>query len=211
MKIITKLLDKATRKAVESKFEKGDYKVAVTQGRDNFVIDILKKEKHLIRWYFDGVKSTIDVHGGITILSEVFDAIKSFDYPIEGLTIAFLDKTLSLVNKNSSWEIRTPQNNIIPMNIDASSYFLDFALDELKRWKCSDPSQGQDQWVRKISKTVFDVFEQGQVITVAIKQYTDEQIKEYTSAYYDSVEEIREQYGEEANQIIAECIAEQIA
>ena len=38
--------------------------------------------------------------------------------------------------------------------------------------------------------------------------YTDDEIADYITGYYDDVEQIREIYGDEANQIIAECIFE---
>lgn len=44
---------------------------------------------------------------------------------------------------------------------------------------------------------------------IDLTEYTDEQIDSYLAAYYPSFDLVREIYGEDANQIIAECIAEQ--
>jgi hypothetical protein len=81
------------------------------------------------------------------------------------------------------------------------------AFKESLEWKCTDPNQ--DQWVRKISNDNFEVFEQGEIQNIYLKDYSGEQIRELISAYYDSLEELIELYGKDSNQIIAECIAEQ--
>lgn len=81
-----------------------------------------------------------------------------------------------------------------------------------------------NQAVRKINNNSFEVVE---VIMVAplnakgidhfgisqqivnIDDYSEENVLDYISSFgYDSIEEVKENYGEEASQIIAECIAE---
>lgn len=81
-----------------------------------------------------------------------------------------------------------------------------------------------NQVLRKISDNVFEVIE---VVMIApldeeevdcysisqqivnIDDYSEEKIIDYISSFgYDSIEEVKENYGEEANQVIAECIAE---
>ena len=44
---------------------------------------------------------------------------------------------------------------------------------------------------------------------INLDNYTEEEIEEHISSYYNSVEEIIEIYGEDSDWIIAECIFEQ--
>lgn len=46
---------------------------------------------------------------------------------------------------------------------------------------------------------------------IDLEYYTDDEVLDYITGYYDDVEQIREIYGEDANQIIAECIFECIS
>lgn len=46
-------------------------------------------------------------------------------------------------------------------------------------------------------------------IDVVLSHYTDEEIRKVVSAYYGSLEELKEVYGESSEWIIAECIFEQ--
>jgi hypothetical protein len=71
---------------------------------------------------------------------------------------------------------------------------------------CTDPDT--NQWVKKISDTQFMVYEKGRMFDVDLTEYTDEELDDYIAAYYPALEDMREMYGENANQIIAECIAE---
>ena len=57
-----------------------------------------------------------------------------------------------------------------------------------------------------ISNITSQVLEDGTTMVTII--YTDDEIADYITGYYDDVEQIREIYGDEANQIIAECIFE---
>lgn len=43
---------------------------------------------------------------------------------------------------------------------------------------------------------------------IDLEYYTDDEIVDYITGYYDDVMQIREIYGNDANQIIAECIFE---
>ena len=65
------------------------------------------------------------------------------------------------------------------------------------------------QCVKRISDTEFIVRECGQIVEVDIARHTDEELEEYISPYYDGGrEEVIRVYGTDANQIIAEIIAE---
>lgn len=74
------------------------------------------------------------------------------------------------------------------------------------------------QWRRKVKTRVYDLIEvreEPDSYTVAfdridLDEFTEEEIYRYISGYYDSVEEIKTQYGKDANGIIAECIFEQM-
>lgn len=72
---------------------------------------------------------------------------------------------------------------------------------------CTDPSTRQ--MVKKLSDNHFLVLERDEMHDIDLTKYTDEQIDSYLVAYYPSFDLVREIYGEDANQIIAECIAEQ--
>lgn len=81
-----------------------------------------------------------------------------------------------------------------------------------------------DQIVRKISDNCFEVIEAILVAplevegvnhygisrqTIYLDDYSEEDIIDELSYFgYDSIKHVRELYGEDANQIIAECIAE---
>ena len=47
-------------------------------------------------------------------------------------------------------------------------------------------------------------------LLIDLNRFTDEQKSDLTSAYYGSIEQIEELYGEDSKMIIAECIFEQI-
>jgi len=76
---------------------------------------------------------------------------------------------------------------------------------------CTDGSEETEQWVRKVSDTKFEVYERASNVMqdIDFSDYTEEEIRGYVSGYYDSLEDLREQYGESSNMIIAECISEQ--
>ena len=88
-----------------------------------------------------------------------------------------------------------------------------FTNKELKAqgFICTDASETTEQWVKKLSPTRFEVLERPHhlILDIDLKDYTETEIKDYISGYYDSLEELREMYGEDSNMIIAECISEQ--
>jgi hypothetical protein len=75
---------------------------------------------------------------------------------------------------------------------------------------CTDSSKQTEQWVKKNSKTQFEVYERpaNVIQDIDLNDYTEKEIREYISGYYDSLEELKKQCGEESNQVIAECISE---
>ena len=66
-----------------------------------------------------------------------------------------------------------------------------------------------NQWVKKITDTNYLVYEREEQFNIELNDYTEEQLDDYIAAYYPSLPAMRELYGENANWIIAECIAEQ--
>lgn len=91
-------------------------------------------------------------------------------------------------------------------------------LEKLEDWKCTDSDN--DQWGRQLGDGLFEFkeksrglveYEEDEFIEIQINlyDYTEEQKEEYISAYYDSIEDVKAQYGMQANWIIAECIFEQ--
>ncbi len=107
---------------------------------------------------------------------------------------------------------------------------------KLNQWICTDPDTLQ--YGRQISEKVFEfrqfdvinnreLFEAGldmdlryletkpvwkmdcwDKLTVDLTNYTDKDIKENITGFYNSLNELKNTYGEESNWIIAECIFE---
>lgn len=75
-------------------------------------------------------------------------------------------------------------------------------------FKCTDPDT--NQWVKKLTQTNFLIYEKGSLENIELMDYTGQQLTEYISGYYTSLQEIYITYLEDANQIIAECIAESL-
>lgn len=85
-------------------------------------------------------------------------------------------------------------------------------------WKCTD--WDNEQYGRFISDRIYEFKEKNRglieygedefiEIYVNLDNYTEGEIEEYTSSYYDSIESIKTIYGEDTDWIIAECIFEQ--
>ncbi len=75
---------------------------------------------------------------------------------------------------------------------------------------CTDGSDETEQWVRKISDTKFEVYERasGVMQDIDLNEYTEKEIRDYVSGFYDSLEDLKEMYGEDSNMIIAEIVSE---
>lgn len=97
-------------------------------------------------------------------------------------------------------------------------------MKKLNEWVCTDPDN--DQWGIKIGDghyrfKEFDRFnmdpdslefnnpEAWVELDIILSHYTDEQIANHISAYYDSLKQLKEIYGEDSEWVIAECIFEQ--
>jgi len=85
---------------------------------------------------------------------------------------------------------------------------------QLKRlcFICTDASKTTEQWVNKVSSTEFEVYElpSDKMHSISLKDYSEEELQKEISGFYHSLEELRTQYGEDSNQIIAECISENL-
>jgi hypothetical protein len=84
----------------------------------------------------------------------------------------------------------------------------DYSNLEEKGFICTD--HDNYQFVKKLSDTEFIVIEDNNEYEIDLNDYSEEQIKYNITAYYSSLEELKEIYGDDSNQIIAECIAEQM-
>lgn len=75
---------------------------------------------------------------------------------------------------------------------------------------CTDGSERTEQWVKKLYTGRFLIYERYHDVMNEIKlsDYSRSQLEHYISGYYKSLEEISELYGDDADQIIAECISE---
>lgn len=97
-------------------------------------------------------------------------------------------------------------------------------------WTCTDPDNFQygrklsdgvyqfKEWIGgskldvPIGETVKDCFDNPshwEEDTIVLVDFTEEEIRNYVSAYYDSLEALREIYENDSDWIIAECIFEQ--
>lgn len=97
-------------------------------------------------------------------------------------------------------------------------------------WTCTDPDNFQygrkvsdgvyqfKEWIggaklgTSISDTVKECFyepENWEEDTIVLADFTDEEIRNHISAYYDSLEALKEIYENDSEWIIAECIFEQ--
>lgn len=85
-------------------------------------------------------------------------------------------------------------------------------------WECTDLDN--EQYGRFISDRIYEFKEKNRGLSeygeeefieiyVNLDNYTEGEVEEYTSPYYDSIEEIIEIYGDSSDWIIAECIFEQ--
>lgn len=97
-------------------------------------------------------------------------------------------------------------------------------------WTCTDPDNFQygrkisdgvyqfKEWIGgaklevPVGKTIKECFDEPgdwEEDTIVLTNFNDEEIANHVSAYYDSVEQVHEIYGDDAEWIIAECIFEQ--
>jgi hypothetical protein len=82
---------------------------------------------------------------------------------------------------------------------------------EQQGYKCTDPSDGHEQWVKKITDTRFEVYEQyiDQLNDIELLDYSPEEVLSAIRAFgYKDIQRLQEIYGEDSNQVIAECLSE---
>ena len=113
----------------------------------------------------------------------------------------------------------TCQRQLIYYKIKSLEHAISgICVDDFKEWTCTDLDN--EQYGRKVSEGVYEFKEKNRMqeynddddfieITIVIANYTAEQIANFISAYYDSVEQLQTIYGDESEWIIAECIFEQ--
>lgn len=86
-----------------------------------------------------------------------------------------------------------------------------------EEWVCTDSDA--KQYGRQLTDKIFEFKEKMYLeeeeddkvveMIINLNKYTPKEVEKHISAYYESVEEIEEIYGDEADWIIAECIFEQ--
>lgn len=85
-------------------------------------------------------------------------------------------------------------------------------------WICTDLDN--EQYGRQLSETRFEFkeknrglidYDEDEIIHfgVDLSKYSDKEIREAISGYYNSLEELKSIYGDDSNWVIAECIFEQ--
>lgn len=75
------------------------------------------------------------------------------------------------------------------------------------KWICTDPDN--KQYGRQLSETEFEFKERGEEMFINLDNYNEDEIDNHISAYYNSINELKNIYKEQSNWIIAECIFEQ--
>jgi hypothetical protein len=71
---------------------------------------------------------------------------------------------------------------------------------------CTDPDT--NQWVKKLSDTNFLVYDNDRIHDIELSEYSEDDLNQEVSGYYSNIYEVRRLYLQNANQIIAECVAE---
>jgi hypothetical protein len=82
---------------------------------------------------------------------------------------------------------------------------------EQQGFKCTDPSDGHEQWVKKITDTRFEVYEQHSdtLNDIDLEDFTTGAILSAIRTFgYENLQTVKDIYGDNANQIIAECLSE---
>ena len=84
-------------------------------------------------------------------------------------------------------------------------------------WICTDSSCFQYQ--KSLSDSIFDMIQafempDGSFVVVKsiidLSDYTGAEICDYVEAYYDSLNALKSEYGDDSNRIIAECVFESL-
>jgi hypothetical protein len=97
------------------------------------------------------------------------------------------------------------------------AYRVDYhRTSEAPRWVCTDSSAGIQQYGRQLAEGVYEFKEKrnGRAFqkTIALADYSPEQVESEVGAYYDSVADLRAMCAknkDDADWIIAECLFEQ--
>ena len=77
---------------------------------------------------------------------------------------------------------------------------------------CKENSDGTFEFIEKVALNTYD----GNTCYIVkkalidIRDYTAKEIEAYISSYYDSLDQLKENYGKHSNEIIAECIFEEV-
>lgn len=75
-----------------------------------------------------------------------------------------------------------------------------------KQFVCTDPDRGQ--YGRWLGGRRYEFKEQEHTAVINLNDYSDSEIDDHISAYYTSVQQITDIYGDFSDWIIAECIFE---
>lgn len=123
----------------------------------------------------------------------------------------------------------TSQKMVLENKLNALQYAVNgICVDDFNPWICTDLDN--EQYGRQLDERIYEFKEKERNYTggddgnpvlletdefiqmeIDLDDYTDEQIENHISAYYNSVEKIKEEYGASWEWIVAECIFEQIS
>jgi thiamine kinase-like enzyme len=64
------------------------------------------------------------------------------------------------------------------------------------------------QYVKKLSETHFLIATRNGFYDINVVDYTEQELENYISKFYDSLDEVKADYKDDWYQVVAECIAE---
>jgi len=80
------------------------------------------------------------------------------------------------------------------------------SIEVMYPWVCTDASN--DQWGRFFGNGVYEFREGNFSERIDIKEFSEKEMNYEVEGYYNSLEELKEIYGDEWEWIVAECIFE---
>jgi len=84
---------------------------------------------------------------------------------------------------------------------------MQYIKKENESWTCTD--EDNQQYGRQLSERIFEFKERGYTDIIKLDDYNLKEINNIISSYYLSIEELKKEYKENSDWIIAECIFEQ--
>ncbi len=144
-----------------------------------------------------------------------------FDQFSDGNSEQYTMETIERINEVLQREFNDISPIIFGNNIDSSDIEVATEEDEdedyQSEWVCTDPDN--KQYGRQLSENKFEFREKNHNVkeyndeeiemTIDLDDYNEERQRYYALGYYNSLEHLKEEYGDQWKWILAECIFEQ--